>query len=196
MKTNIHSVLAIWALLSLPVAGLAGGLPEGGQPARSTAQTSAKSTVKPAASPAAKASAAGSREVADAYNVVFKTQGKFRDVRDNVAMAIEGKGLKITHSNFIADMLDRTGADLGLTTKIYENAEQMEFCSATVSRDMMKADPHAIVLCPYSLAVYQMPNDKNVYIAFRKPPAARDPETRKALAEVEKLLREIVKDAI
>ncbi|MBT9568376.1 MAG: DUF302 domain-containing protein [Thiobacillus sp.] len=196
MKTNIRSVLALCALLGLPVPGFAGGPPDGDKAAKPLSQTAAKPAAKPAAAPAAKASADGSKEVADAYNVVFKTQGKFSDVRDNVAMAIEGKGLKITHSNFIAAMLDRTGADLGLTSKIYENAEQMEFCSATVSRDMMKADPHAIVLCPYSLAVYQMPNDKNVYIAFRKPPAAKDPETRRALAEVEKLLRAIVKDAL
>lgn len=194
MKTNIHSVLALCAVLSLPATGLAGGSHEGDAAVKPTAQTS--KPVRPAAAATAKASAAGSTEVAAAYNVVFKTQGKFRDVRDNVAMAIEGKGLKITHSNYIAAMLDRTGADLGLTTKIYEHAEQMEFCSATVSRDMMKADPHAIVLCPYSLAVYQMPNDKHVYIAFRKPPAVSDPETRKALGEVEKLLREIVKDAL
>ena len=133
---------------------------------------------------------------AEPYTVVFKTSGKFQDVRDAVAMAIEGKGLKITHSNYIADMLDRTGKDLGATKRVYEFAEQMEFCSATVSRVMMESDPHAIVLCPYSIAVYKMPKDEHVYVAFRKPPGAKNPALKKALAEVEKLLTEIVKDAI
>lgn len=184
MEIKVKPVLALFALLSLPMTSLAGGTPEQPKPAA------------PAAAPAAAAAAANPSTVANAYSVLFKTQGKFQDVRDTVAMAIEGKGLKITHSNYIAAMLDRTGQDLGLTTKVYEHAEQMEFCSATVSREMMKADPHAIVLCPYSIAVYQIPNDKNVYIAFRKPPVAKDPKLKKALDDVEKLLRDIVKDAI
>ena len=67
---------------------------------------------------------------------------------------------------------------------------------ATVSRAMMEADPHAIVLCPYSVAVYKIPNDKHIYVAFRKPSTSRNPALKKALAEVEKLLTEIVKDAL
>lgn len=133
---------------------------------------------------------------AECFNGVFKAQGNFQDVRDSVQMAIEGKGLKITHSNMIADMLERTGKDLGATRQIYEYGEQMEFCSATVSRKMMEADPHAMVLCPYSVSVYKIPNDPTIYIAFRKPPRTRNPELKKALAEVENLLTEIIKDAM
>ncbi|MHB1052893.1 MAG: DUF302 domain-containing protein [Thiobacillus sp.] len=133
---------------------------------------------------------------AENYTVLFKTQGAFQDVRDSVAMAIESKGLLITHSNHIADMLARTGKDLGAGKQVYEFGEQMEFCSATVSRIMMEADPHAIVLCPYSIAVYKIPNDKHIYVAFRKPPTSKNPARKKALADVEKLLTEIVKDAL
>lgn len=133
---------------------------------------------------------------AESYIVKFQTHGKFQDVRDMVAMAIEGKGLKITHSNYIADMLERTGKDLGATKQVYEFGEQMEFCSATVSRVMMEADPHAMVLCPYSISVYKIPKDEYIYVSFRKPPASKNPALKKALAEVEKLLTEIVKDAI
>lgn len=133
---------------------------------------------------------------AENYTVLFKTQGAFQDVRDSVAMAIEGKGLLITHSNHIADMLARTGKDLGTSKQVYEFGEQMEFCSATVSRIMMEADPHAIVLCPYSIAVYKIPNDAHIYVAFRKPPTSKNPALKKALADVEKLLTGIVKDAL
>ena len=133
---------------------------------------------------------------AENYTVLFKTQGTFQEVRDSVAISIEGKGLLITHSNHIADMLERTGKDLGKTRQVYEFGEQMEFCSATVSRVMMEADPHAIVLCPYSIAVYKIPNDKHIYVAFRKPPTSKNPALKKALADVEKLLIEIVKDAL
>ncbi len=133
---------------------------------------------------------------AESYTVLFKTQGTFQDVRDSLQMAIEGKGLKITNTNHIAEMLERTGKDIGETRKVYENAEQFEFCSATVSRHMMEADPHAIVMCPYSVVVYTIPNDKTVYLAYRKPAATRNPALKKTLVELEKLLTDIIKDAM
>ena len=42
---------------------------------------------------------------AENYTALFKTHGAFQDVRDSVAMAIEGKGLLITHSNHIAAVM-------------------------------------------------------------------------------------------
>ena len=133
---------------------------------------------------------------ADGYNVLFKAQGEFQDVRDQVEAAIEGKGLKINHTNKIAEMLERTGKDLGAAKQVYVSGEQFEFCSARISRQMMEADPHAMVLCPYIISVYTIPNDKNVYIAYRKPAASKNPALKKALADVDKLLTEIIKDAM
>lgn len=133
---------------------------------------------------------------AEGYNVLFKTQGDFQSVRDSVQSAIEGKGLVINHTNLIAGMLERTGKDLGATKQIYTNGEQFEFCSATISRAMMEADPHAIVMCPYIVSVYTLPGDKNVYVAYRKPAASKNPALKKSLADVEKLLTEIIKDAL
>jgi len=52
-------------------------------------------------------------QAAESYAVLFKAQGNYQDVRDNLQMAIEGKGLKITNSNHIADMLERTCKDIG-----------------------------------------------------------------------------------
>jgi uncharacterized protein (DUF302 family) len=135
-------------------------------------------------------------QAAESYAVVFKTQGAFQDVRDALQMSIEGQGLKITNTNHIGEMLERTGKDIGETRKVYENAEQFEFCSATVSRHMMETDPHAIVMCPYSVVVYTVPNDKAVYLAYRKPAATRNPALKKTLVELEKLLTTIVKDAM
>ena len=133
---------------------------------------------------------------AEGYSVLFKAQGSYQDVRDNLQMAIEGKGLKITNTNHIGEMLDRTGKDIGQTRQVYENAEQFEFCSATVSRQMMEADPHAIVMCPYSIVVYTIPNDKAVYLAYRKPAATKNPKLKKTLVELEKLLTDIIKDSM
>ena len=133
---------------------------------------------------------------ADAYTVLFKTQGTFQDVRDSLQFAIEGKGLKINHTNKIAEMLARTGPEIGATRQVYVDGEQFEFCSATISRKMMEADPNAMVMCPYIVSVYTVPNDKSVYIAYRKPGPTRNPALKKALADVEKLLNDIIKQAM
>ncbi|MGA7181345.1 MAG: DUF302 domain-containing protein [Thiobacillaceae bacterium] len=128
---------------------------------------------------------------------LFKTHGKFEDVRDMVVAAIEGRGLKINHTNYIADMLARTGRDLGATKQVYVNGEQFEFCSAKISREMMEADPHAIVMCPDIISVYTIPNDGDtVYIAYRKPAASKNKALRKALSDVDGLLSGIIKEAI
>jgi len=136
-------------------------------------------------------------QASESFNGLFKTHGKFEDVRDMVVTTIEGRGLKINHTNYIADMLARTGKDLGATRQVYVNGEQFEFCSATVSRAMMEADPHAIVLCPYIISVYTIPNDGDaVYVAYRKPVASRNKALKKALADVDSLLSGIIKEAI
>ncbi len=133
---------------------------------------------------------------AEDYTVLFKTQGTFQDVRDALQFAIEGKGLKINHTNKIAEMLARTGTAVGATRQVYVDGEQFEFCSATISREMMEADPHAMVMCPYIVSVYTIPNDKHVYMAYRKPGPTSNPALKKALGEVENLLTGIIKDAM
>ncbi len=133
---------------------------------------------------------------ADNYTVVFKAKGKYEDVRDSVQMAIEGKGLKINSMNHIATMLERTGKDLGATKQVYEGGEQFEFCSAQVSRCMMEADPHAIVMCPYIISVYKIPGDDAVYVSYRKPIQTKNPKLNKVLKQIEKLLTEIIQEAI
>ena len=130
------------------------------------------------------------------YAVIFKAHGSFSDVRAQVEMAIEGKGLKINSNGKIAEMLDRTGKDIGATKQIYEHAEQFEFCNARISRMMMEADPHAIAMCPYIISVYQIANDTHVYIAYRKPAVSKKPALKKALAELEKMLTDIIKEAM
>jgi hypothetical protein len=133
---------------------------------------------------------------ADALSVQFKTQGDFQYVRDSLQSAIEGKGLKINHTNLIAGMLERTGKDLGATRQVYTHGEQFEFCSATLSRAMMEADPHAISMCPYSIMVYAMPGDPAIYLAYRKPGPTENPVLQKVFGDIEKLLTEIIQDAL
>ena len=123
------------------------------------------------------------------WTVRQRTAQPFADVREALTLAIENRGLVINYTSHIADMLARTGADLGATKKIYEKAEIIEFCSAGLSRKMMEADPHNIVLCPFAISIYTLPGDRNgTWVAYRKPQG-------KSAALVEGLLKEIAAEA-
>lgn len=132
------------------------------------------------------------------YLVVKSKQGNFEDVRDDLVNAIEGRGIKINHSNYIAEMLERTGKDLGATKQVYLQGEQVEFCKSNLSRAQMEADPSNMVFCPYIISVYTTPADANkVYVAYRKPLApGAGKATQQALKDIDKLLLEIVTEAV
>jgi hypothetical protein len=140
---------------------------------------------------------AGAR-AGDGFMVVQSKKGGFEDVRDDVVLAIEARGIKINHTNYIADMLARTGADLGAGKPVYLKGEQVEFCKSDLSRAQMEADPGNMVFCPYILSIYTLPADPGtVHVAYRKPVAAGgNPATAKALKAVEDLLAGIVREAL
>lgn len=133
----------------------------------------------------------------DAYRVTYTSKDSFEVVKSLVTEAITGKGLVINTTSHIGEMLERTGKDLGKTKMVYLHAESLEFCSSTVSRLTMEADPHNIVFCPYVIAIYVLPNEPNkTYISFRKPMPVGSKASRESLKEVEKLLRSIIEEAV
>lgn len=124
-------------------------------------------------------------------------QGSFADVRDAVEMAITGRGLVINNVSHVGDMLERTGKDLGGGKQVFLHAESLEFCSATVSRKMMEADPDNIVFCPYIISIYVLPGKPNeVRVAYRKTQIVGSSASQKSLKAVNDLLGEIVKEAV
>jgi uncharacterized protein (DUF302 family) len=123
--------------------------------------------------------------------VRHSAKGPFEDVRDAVVMAIEAQGLIVDHVAHVGAMLQRTAKDVGAVRELYGNADVLEFCSARISRAMMAADPHQIAFCPYSIAVYTLADAPGtVYVTYRRPPDA------KGMADVRKLLADIVADAL
>ena len=127
---------------------------------------------------------------ADGGASVVTAKGSFADVKDDLVIAIEQRGLLINATSHVGDMLRRTGRDLGKTQRIYDQAEVLEFCSATVSRAMMEADPHNLVYCPYTIAIYTLPQKPGVvYLAHREYPRSA------ALKAVADLLDGIIADA-
>lgn len=134
---------------------------------------------------------------ASADLVVRSTQGEFGEVKERVLHAIENRGLLLNYTARIGAMLERTGKDIGTTGRIYGNAEMLEFCSARVSRDMMEADPRNIVFCPYSIAIYTLPKEKDkVYVAYRRSGASGSEQSVKSLRAAEKLVADIVTEAL
>ena len=74
---------------------------------------------------------------AEEWMVPRQVGGSFPDTRDAIVMAIENRGIVINYTARIADMLERTGADIGASKKTFDQAETVEFCSAGLSRKMM-----------------------------------------------------------
>ena len=92
----------------------------------------------------------------------YRVDGEFDDIKALLVSTIEGRGLKISNTSFISNMLQRTMTDVG-GKPIYKQAEALEFCSAVLSRSMMEADPHHIVLCPYIIYIYVNSHKKIIF---------------------------------
>lgn len=125
---------------------------------------------------------------AEEWTIRRQLQGNFDEVKEAIVTAIENRGLVINYTSHMADMLKRTGSDLGSGRLIYDRAEIVEFCSASLSRRMMETDPHNIVLCPFSLSIYQLPGESRTWVAYRKPMGS-------AAEPVADMLRGIVAEA-
>lgn len=131
--------------------------------------------------------------------IINSAKGEFSDVKNSVVFAIENRGMTVNTVSHVGDMLERTGKDLGAARQVFLHAEVLEFCSAKVSREVMQADPHTIVFCPYGIAVYELPSEPDkIYVSYRKPTLTGKGARagKAALRSVEKLLHEIVKEAL
>jgi uncharacterized protein (DUF302 family) len=137
--------------------------------------------------------------VADPHpTVTYSKTGKFDDVRDDLKLAIEAKGLVIDYEAYINRMLERTGKDVGSTRKLYADAQAFVFCSASLSRKTMEADPGNIAQCPYSMVVYTTAQEPDkIHVSYRRPWRPDGSAASKAaLKEVEQLLDGIARRAV
>jgi uncharacterized protein (DUF302 family) len=105
--------------------------------------------------------------------------------------------MKINNTSYISKMLQRTGEDVGDARHIYKNAQAIEFCSATLSREMMQADPHNIVFCPYTILIYELANDPGTtYLSYRRPFYQDAGENPASLSKVDELLSRIIEEVV
>ncbi len=119
-------------------------------------------------------------------SVVTPFDGSFDDATFAVESAIVGQGLVIDYVSHVGDMLNRTGADVGSDVTIFDHAQIFVFCSATVSREVMEADPANLVHCPYGIFVSE--REGAVTIGYRTYPEGE-------MQKVQALLEGIVAEA-
>lgn len=126
---------------------------------------------------------------AEGWMVTKKLATNFDETREAIVMAIENRGLVVNYVSHIGDMLARTGADIGASRQVFTRAEIIEFCSASLSRQMMEIDPHNIVLCPFAISIYTLPGDAaTTWVSYRRPGGP-------ASSLVEPLLQAITEEA-
>ncbi len=101
---------------------------------------------------------------------VYSTKGEYNNVRQDVVDAIESYGLVVSYTAHAAAMFERTAGAVGAIKRVYDFADILLFCKADISYQLTLADPHNLVMCPYTIAVYSLRDEKHkVYISFREP---------------------------
>ncbi len=118
--------------------------------------------------------------------ISYTFNGSFDDASFGVESAIVGRGLVIDHVSHTGQMLERTRADMGSDVVLFTNADVFLFCSASISRAVMEADPSNIAFCPYS--VYVAEKDDAVTIGYRTYPEG-------PMQQVQALLDQIAREA-
>jgi uncharacterized protein (DUF302 family) len=116
----------------------------------------------------------------------YATDDAFDDATFAVETAIVGRGLVIDYVSHTGEMLARTKDDVGGAEDLFEAADIFLFCSATLSRKMMEADPMNIAHCPYGIFVAE--RDGEVMVGYRHYPEG-------PMQEVQALLDEIAREA-
>jgi len=124
----------------------------------------------------------------------YRSNESFETVKENVQQAITNKGLIISGTLHISEMLNRTAKDLNISKNAYQKAEAFEFCSAVLSHKMIQVNPLNLTACPFTIAFFVKPEETNVvYLAFRKPQLVG--ESKEVSQEINNFLHSIVKES-
>ncbi|WP_323763895.1 DUF302 domain-containing protein [Marinovum sp.] len=118
--------------------------------------------------------------------IVHPYDGNHADALFSLENAIINQGLVVDYHSQVGEMLARTREDVG-GAQIFEAADVLLFCSATVSRQVMEADPLNVAYCPYGIFVTE--REGQVEIGYRSYPEG-------PMDAVEELLGAIVEEAL
>lgn len=133
---------------------------------------------------------------ADGPARIYSVKDRFENVKDDVNDAIVKRGLVIDYTAQIGSMLARTAKDVGASRTVYANAQAVQFCSSTLSRRVMEADPRNIAFCPHVIFVYSLPDSpETTYVGFRPLSRVGSKQQQAAIDKVNELLDAIVREA-
>jgi uncharacterized protein (DUF302 family) len=135
---------------------------------------------------AAAISAAATAAIAEGQTV-YTFDGTFDDAAFSVENAIIGRGLVIDYVSHTGEMLARTAADVGSDVDLFAAADIFVFCSASLSREVMEADPMNIAYCPYGIFVAERGGE--VMVGYRNYPEGE-------MQKVQALLDDIAREAV
>ncbi len=142
-------------------------------------------------------SVGGANADSDGVIVHRVVEAEYEDVLFDLNEALTNKGLVKNYTAHVADMLNRTAKDVGATKTIYKKGDVVEFCSATLSRAAMEADPRNMALCPYSMFVYETAaNPGKIVVGYRKVIGSSSAASKAALADVNKLLSDMLNEIV
>lgn len=125
--------------------------------------------------------------VAGDVATTYPFDGDFDDATFSVESAIIDRGLVIDYISHTGEMLNRTAADVGSKTPLFDAADVFMFCSAVLSRKVMEINPMNIAFCPFSIFVTDIAGE--ITVGYGKYPEGE-------MQEVQALLDEIVQDAL
>ena len=126
----------------------------------------------------------------------YQFKASFEDALFDLKEALTNKGLVVDHEAKVANMLNRTAKDVGATTTVYKHGQVVEFCSASLSRRAMEADPLNMAFCPYTMFVYEtIAKPGTITIGYKVLDGAATPKSKKALDDVNKIMDSMVREA-
>jgi uncharacterized protein (DUF302 family) len=125
---------------------------------------------------------------------IYTSEESFEDVVENIKLAVIDRGMLVSGTLHISEMLNRTGPDLGFPD-VFLKAESVEFCSALISHKMAQVAAQNVVICPFTIAVYvSRAQPKQVFVAYRVPRLAGKAD--EVTGEILQMLDGIVEDSI
>lgn len=130
--------------------------------------------------------------------VIYSGEATFDEAKEAVQFAVGNLGMVISDELHLSEMLDRTGKDIGATTRVYENAETIAWCSASLSRKMAEVEATSLVFCPFAISLYELDGQPGkIYAAFRKPWMGEASDAaREVMEEVEAMYHEVAEAAV
>ncbi len=127
---------------------------------------------------------------------IYAVKDNFESVKQDVIDAITNRGLVVDFTAPVGAMLARTAKDVGASKTIYSDAQSVQFCSATLSRRTMEADPANIAFCPHVIFVYALPGSPGMtYVGYRPLSRVGSKQSKTAIDAVNALLDGIAREA-